>query len=378
MTKPLIAIDPVATISIQNDPSGKSPLVLQCSFFAVFILLTTSGAPGTDINTAVGLFNSGQYSRCYEMANKTIEEEPYSYGEQWRVLLIESMLAVGQYDQATKDINKILRSHRRSIPLLLLAHKVYQRTGQTENALEMLTNIWRQGSSFSIRQWNSTDLVALGKAALLLGGEPRIILEDFYQRALEMNPDCRQGYLEAGRLALDKHDFALAAEHFQKAVTRYNTDPDMHYGLAMAYFHSDRTQMLLSLETALSLNPNHTDSLLLLAEHQIDSEDYPGSNHTLDQALTVNPKHPSVWAFKAVLAHLVNDPNRVTEYRSRGLESWSTNTQVDYLIGKKLSQKYRFAEGASYQRQVLVLDQVHLPAKIQLAQDLLSLDEQEE
>jgi tetratricopeptide (TPR) repeat protein len=46
---------------------------------------------------------------------------------------------------------------------------------------------------------------------------------------------------------------------------------------------------------------------------------------------------------------------------------------VDYLIGRKLSQKYRFAEGAAYQRQALKFDPEYLPAKIQLAQDLLRL-----
>jgi tetratricopeptide (TPR) repeat protein len=51
---------------------------------------------------------------------------------------------------------------------------------------------------------------------------------------------------------------------------------------------------------------------------------------------------------------------------------------VDYLIGRKLSQKYRFAEGAVFQRQALKFDPKYLPAKIQLAQDLLRLSNEEE
>src|SRR4029079_4038122 len=45
---------------------------------------------------------------------------------------------------------------------------------------------------------------------------------------------------------------------------------------------------------------------------------------------------------------------------------------------KKLSQKYRFREGAEYQRQSLALSKDYLPAKMQLAQDLLRLGEEEE
>ena len=56
-----------------------------------------------------------------------------------------------------------------------------------------------------------------------------------------------------------------------------------------------------------------------------------------------------------------------------GLAWWAVNPEVDHLIGRKLSQKYRFAEGAEYQRQALKSDPQYLPAKIQLAQDLLRL-----
>jgi tetratricopeptide (TPR) repeat protein len=57
---------------------------------------------------------------------------------------------------------------------------------------------------------------------------------------------------------------------------------------------------------------------------------------------------------------------------------WPTNPEVDYLIGRKLSQKYRFREGADYQRRSLAFDGQYLPAKVQLSQDLLRLGEEDE
>jgi tetratricopeptide (TPR) repeat protein len=44
---------------------------------------------------------------------------------------------------------------------------------------------------------------------------------------------------------------------------------------------------------------------------------------------------------------------------------------VDHLIGRKLSQNYRFAEGVQYQRRALDRDPGFVPARIQLSQDLL-------
>jgi tetratricopeptide (TPR) repeat protein len=58
------------------------------------------------------------------------------------------------------------------------------------------------------------------------------------------------------------------------------------------------------------------------------------------------------------------------------LKFWQTNPRVPYLVGLKLSQKYRFAEGAELQREALKFDPKDIEAKVQLAQDLLRLGEE--
>ena len=63
---------------------------------------------------------------------------------------------------------------------------------------------------------------------------------------------------------------------------------------------------------------------------------------------------------------------------SKPSATWPKNPEVDHLIGRKLSQKYRFAEGAEYQRKSLAFDPNYRPAKMQLSQDLLRLGEEEE
>ena len=74
-----------------------------------------------------------------------------------------------------------------------------------------------------------------------------------------------------------------------------------------------------------------------------------------------------------MLAHLDERPADEEVSRREALAAWQTNPEVDYLIGRKLSQKYRFAEGAACQRRALAFDAGYLPAKTQLSQDLLRL-----
>jgi tetratricopeptide (TPR) repeat protein len=342
----------------------------------VFMLGRNQAAHAEDIDIAREQFNTGQYQKCLELTRKAIEDSTYRTRRHLWILMIEALMALGQYDEAAKEVDLALLRYPMSSRLLKLGHKTHQYCGQTDRATEMLKKIYRYGGSFKIEFWDPPDLVALGETLLLLGSEPRIILEQLFNRASRIDPNCREAYLAAAALALDKQDYDLAASQYRKALKRFGDEPDMHCGLAKAFYHSDRNLMIKSLDAAIFINPNHVPSLLLLAEHQIDCEDYASADKLLDKALAVNPWHSETWALRAVIFHLGNDPNEVRSCRKNALKFWPTNPIVDHLIGKKLSQKYRFAEGAAYQRQALKFDTKYLAAKIQLAEDLLRLGDE--
>lgn len=329
-----------------------------------------------DIDTSRELFKKGQYKECLELTRKAVEESTYRSRRQLWALMVESLMAMGQYPEAAKEVDLALLRYPMSSRFLKLGHTAHLYSGESEVATEMLKKIYRYGGSFKLEFWDPPDLVALGETLLLLGSEPRVVLEQIFNRALRIDPNCREAYLASATLALDKQDFELAANQFRKALKRFGDDPDMHYGLAQAFYHSDRISMIKSLDAALFINPNHVPSLLLLAEHQIDCEDYPSAGKLLDRALEVNPWRPESWALRAVISHLDNDPNTVQSCRANALKYWKTNPAADYLIGKKLSQKYRFAEGAAYQRQALKFDPEYLAAKIQLTEDLLRMGDE--
>src|SRR5262249_3546740 len=114
------------------------------------------------------------------------------------------------------------------------------------------------------------------------------------------------------------------------------------------------------------------------ADQKIDSERYAEAEEVLKRILDVNPGEPRAWAYRAVLAHLRTDPEGESAARDRALARWGRNPGVDHLVGRKLSQKYRFAEGAAAQKRALRLDPEHLPAKVQLCQDMLRLGDEAE
>ena len=229
--------------------------------------------------------------------------------------------------------------------------------------------------------WRFTDaesLVLLGGLALELGGDAKEVQESFYQRARRNNPVHRLPRLALGRLALEKRDFPLAAEIFKEACQTFDDDPDFLFGHAEAIAGSDPEAAEKLCEQIAAINPHYIPLLLKETDHLIESEAYDEAEAKLSLVLGINEQHPAALAYWGVIAHLRNDPATEQELRSEALASWTTNPEVDHILGRELAQKYRFAEGAVYQRQALELDPDYLPARKQLASDLLRLGQEEE
>ena len=341
----------------------------------LLILFLHGSLYAADINTVRQLYNTGQYEKCAEAAN----EGPLgTIGEERGLLLVKSLMARGKYHEASIEAEMALLSQPRSLRLLMIGYKSYLYNNKYTDASEKLSRIYRYASTYDISSWSAGDLVALGEAMLLQGSEPRIVLGELYNRALSLDEDCRDAYLASGQLALDKQDYELASEQYRKGIEKFGDDPDMYYGLALAFYNSDRQKMIEALDKALSLNPNHAPSLLLMAEHQLDCENNNGAENYLEQISKVNFWNPEVWAFRSVLAYLKNDITALQQAHTNALKYYSKNPKVDHIIGKKLSMKYHFKDSAQYQLQALALDGDYEPAKLQLAQDFLRLGREEE
>ena len=320
-------------------------------------------------------YSSGNYAEAIKLAeegrraNRRVED--------WRLILIRANLMVGNLEAARKALDEAVDDFATyGLRIRIAGHELAKATGNTALARDLLQDL---GSMAGPRtRDNATNLVAIGQAAIPMGIEPRLILENFFNQAKKRSPDYREVYLAAGSLALEKNDFALAADWFRDGLTKSPDDADLHYGLARALSNGDRTQMAAALMSALKTNPRHIPSLLLTADHAIDGEQYAEAERYLARVLEVNANHPEAWAYRSVLAHLASKPEDEAKARARALTVWKTNPQVDHLIGLKLSQKYRFKEGSEHQRKALEFDPDHLAAQLQLAQDLLRLGQDEE
>lgn len=329
-----------------------------------------------DLFELTKLFRSGEYARCATETAAEIEKAKYS--ENLRLLQIRAEIELGRYGDALKTLDQALADFPYSIQLRWLGRDVCRLNQQAERAAKLDAELEELITSSGWRYSDAFNQLIIGHFRLSRGVDPKEVLDEQYNSVRRRQPNNPEVYLAIGALALEKGDYLMAGDAYQQAAKLDALDPAAHLGVAQSFAPSDAEKADAAIKLALEKNPNHLPSLLMIADEQIDGEQYDEAEQTLAKVSAVNPHHPRALAYKAVLAHLRNRPEEEKKHRAAALRPWPENPEVDHLIGKKLSQKYRFEEAEQYQRQALKIDPKYLPAKSQLASDLLRLGREEE
>lgn len=351
---------------------------LGVAFFSAF----ASSSEAATLDEARDQLRLGSYEAVISEAHNAIAETP-SEQSAWLQLEVRALLDLGRYAEAEERLDKAGDVVPYNLPLRLLQREARLHNGKAETAgisvrdvmIAMRFAAAARGNNYT----RSSEFQAtVGEASLIAGLDPRLALENFLRPAQRATPPSREAFLVSGRLALDKRDYALASRTFREGLEIAPDDPDLLWGLAASFRTGDRQQLLTHAMRALAINPRHVLSHLLLAEHFIDAERRDTAAVHLDRALAVNPHTPDAHALRAVLAHVARDSAAAARHRETALSTWRTNPRVDHLIGRKLSEQYQFTDGAAAQRRALALDATFTPARVQLAQDLLRLGQEDE
>ncbi len=340
------------------------------------VLGTTHADAAPQIDEARALAAAGKYEDALQQATQAVNDR--LYGDAWHLLKADMELIVGRYADARATIEAALERYSWSIRLRWRLRTAARFTGDADLAAAQSDEIARLVESSAWRFTDADNLITLGEIALAMGADAKDVQDAFFQRAKRNSPLRAEPQIALGMLALDKRDEKLAADTFRAAAEKFPDNADVQYGLAAALASTDSAAAEAALARVFELNPNHIPGLLLRADNLIDGEQYEDAEFMLNRILSINSVHPQALAYWSALAHLRSDPESEKSLREEALATWTSNPEVDFIIGRELSQKYRFAEGATHQRQALALDPGYLPARKQLAEDLLRLGDEDE
>lgn len=342
--------------------------------FHLFICTQSTSADAYD--DAVGWNREGEYEKSLKVCEEQLEDSN-AFNEKWYLLAIENAMQLGRYERAFEILQDGLEDRRVSgIKLYPAGHRVALFNNEPDLAQKYLDRSAPYINSIRYSRVNPENLAYLGDAALKLEVDPRVVLELFFDPGMKATPPLRASFLAAADLALKKEDYAVAENTVKQGLQHFPDDAELLFRWAQALAGSGNNQMGDMLTQTLEANPNHVGAMLMFVDNSIDAEDYDQARDLLDQVKAINPKHPDAWAYEAVIAHLHSEYDKEKEARDKAMSPWTQNPEVDHLIGRKLSQKYRFAEGAEYQKASLKLKPDYAHARIQLAQDLLRLGDE--
>lgn len=317
------------------------------------------------------LFHRGKYKLAASVAAEEVERGVWN--ERWSRLLIQCHLVTGQYDDAVQTYETAIKRYTTSLTLRLLGIESYRLSGRIDLAEKAEIDFANRLQASSSGYISRDSLVAAGRYFADQGEDARQVLKLFYDRVLDSDPTFVEAIIATAELAIEKGDYQVAVDSLKEAARQSQTDPRIPYLSARAWMYSDSKKFEAAINQALTLNGSHIPTLLLLAENQIDAEKYDEAADSIAKILGINLDQPLAWALSAVIDHVYGHYTIEQLKRNTALSVWKSNPEVDHLIGRKLSDKYRFAEGAAYQRLALAKDPNHVPAKFQLSQDLLRL-----
>ena len=327
---------------------------------------------GESVQAVRDLYHKGDYKAAVTAA----EEGAADFDDDRRFVVQEakSYLAQGQYEKAISRISKewIFGNTQEG---QMLYYDVKRAQGDFTGADEHLGNVLR-----SRRFATPMDLLEIGRAALLAGGEPKDILKRFYKRVQKLQPENADVHRYIGDLALEKYDYEMAAESYDKGLQLEPSNTDLRYALAKTFFDSDRQHAMELLEKNLEVNPNHVDSLLLSAQHHLlaELEDKSEAIALIERAEAVNTSEPRPNAMRAVMALIEADEEKAEALRVLAKKGRVEDPRIDYHMGEWMASLMRFQEAVPFLREALVTDPEYLPAKIALGQNLLRTGEEDE
>lgn len=337
-----------------------------------------------NIPRAREIFERGRFDIVIQFTDYALQRGQPSW--EWRTLRFQALANLGRYEEAVEEASATTELFPNSLGALLEAHELFRSMGLKEQAEGIFDKINKAAAAVPKKERTAEDYVFLGRAALILGADPSTVLKQYFDVAKgfeakgEIIPEgLVEAYLESGELALEKDDFGRAAKEFQGAYKLEPTSPPVLFGLARSLLPSDRKAGMEYIGQVLEQVPLHFEALLIQTEYAINFEKFEEAKKVLELVEALNPRHPQAAAFRAVLAEVeLNDRESFNEYREKALSVYKDNPEIDHLIGRVLSRKYRYEEGAESQKRALAMNPDFLPAKLQLALDYLRLGEIDE
>ncbi len=113
---------------------------------------------------------------------------------------------------------------------------------------------------------------------------------DVYKEILTLDPDSAEADMLAGEALDEMKDGPGAIEMFRKAAKAKPTEPEVHFGLGyLLWSEKQYPEAITQFEAELANNPDHAQSMLYIADANIQMNQYTDADGLLKKAVKLDP-----------------------------------------------------------------------------------------
>ena len=162
------------------------------------------------------------------------------------------------------------------------------RCGEDQLAADMLHEIGWLTRRTSLRYRDAANVATRGRVALLDGDDPKEVMDELFTPAKLDSPDEIEPRVAIAELALDKHDYGLAADELRAALELEPDAPELHYLFVRARSRRATGKERRRLSRVLSSSTRRTSGRCCLVDQRIGAELYAGAHGLIEQILAVD------------------------------------------------------------------------------------------
>ena len=171
------------------------------------------------------------------------------------------------------------------------------------------------------------------------------ILNEVYKDALKADQDCWQAENQAGRLLLEKHNRADAADAFDKALKINPKAVEALVGKGLlALAELDSATAARFADQALAVNPKHPEALRLKADARLAEGDSATAGRILLAAKLISPKEEPTLARLAAVRHLARNAEAVAAVEKEVASFCAKPGVFYYELAEVLAERKQYAK----------------------------------
>jgi tetratricopeptide (TPR) repeat protein len=307
--------------------------------------------------------SEGEYEKALEALDGALKALPAN--ADLLAARAELLYSRGRWDAALKAADQAITAEEEQFLARWVRAQVYRDRGELNRADDELRWFVRTYSARSNQDKDITDpdqLVLVGLAGLErarwhhLTDQFEFILNEVFGEAGKRDKEFWWADYQAGRLFLEKYNYASATRAFNRALAKNPRAAEVLASKAAAALqHYDMKEAEEFVEAALRVNPNLPEAHRVKGDIYLSAGDVPRALEALKRARAVNPREETTLARIAACFSLERRQEPFAEV-VKEVQAQNPRAGVFYTeLGERLDERKRFDESEKYFKEAIRL-----------------------